>query len=64
MSRTRQRMLTAWICLRSPEEELVVHCATAADSGEVTLDIERRCPTHGIKFERVSLPLPTERSEI
>lgn len=39
---------------RTPEEVIVVHHLTDARY-KVQLEIERRCPVNGIKFERIVL---------
>jgi hypothetical protein len=40
---------------RSPEEVIIVHHVTEDTPKRLQMEVERRCPKHGLKFERIVL---------
>ena len=52
--RSEQLLLAGLMTKRSPEEIIVVHHITDTHY-KLQLEIERRCPVFGIKFERIVL---------
>jgi hypothetical protein len=53
-TRSQQLMLQTLIPKRSVNEVIVIHHVTDTHY-KLQLEIERRCPVNGIKFERVIL---------
>ena len=52
--RSEQLLLATLIPRRSPEEVLVLHHVTDTPT-KLQIELERRCPVNGVKFERVRL---------
>jgi hypothetical protein len=53
-TRSQQLLLATLLSKRSPDEVIVIHHVTDT-AYMLQLEVERRCPIHGIKFERVIL---------
>jgi hypothetical protein len=53
-TRSQQLLLRALVTPRSWREQIVIHHVTDTPF-RLQLEIERRCPINGIKFERIIL---------
>ena len=53
-TRSQQLLLATLLPKRSPDEVIVIHHVTDTFY-KLQLEVERRCPIHGVKFERVIL---------
>jgi hypothetical protein len=53
-TRSQQLLLATLIPKRSSHEVIVIHHVTD-NFYKLQLEVERRCPRHGIKFERIIL---------
>jgi hypothetical protein len=54
-TRSQQLLLAPLIPRRSSEEVIIIHHVTADTPYWLQLEIERRCPTHGVGFDRIVL---------
>lgn len=54
-TRSQQLLLAPLIRKRSPDERIVIHHVTQDTPHVLRLEVERQCPVHGMKFERLYL---------
>lgn len=54
-TRSQQLLLASLIPRRSEQETIVIHHLTQDTPYRLQMEVERRCPTHGIRFERIFL---------